>query len=58
MAKFKRYKSEVYLYQEYVKKRRTAKDIAEDNGVTEMTIWNWLKKFDLLKYRGKGRKLK
>lgn len=46
-----------YLRNEYVMKKRSAKDIAEDNSVTEMTIWNYLKKFDLLKLRGKGRSL-
>jgi predicted transcriptional regulator len=46
-----------YLKQEYVMQRKTAKEIADENGVTEMTIWNQLKKYDLLKFRGKGRKL-
>jgi len=46
-----------YLYQEYVTKKRNCADIAKENGTTEMTIYNWCKKYDLLKYRGKGRTL-
>lgn len=58
MAKYKLYKDPDYLYAEYVKKRRTAKEIADDNNVTEVTIWNHLRDNDLLKYKGKGRNLK
>lgn len=54
---FKLYEDIDWLRQEYVIKKRTAKQIAEVCSVTEMTIYNWLLKFDLLKLRGKGRKL-
>lgn len=53
----KLYEDRDWLYQQYVVKQRTAKDIADEVGRTEMTIYNWLLKYDLLKYRGKGRKL-
>lgn len=54
---YKEYDDYDYLYEEYVTRRRMAKDIAEEHNVTEMTIWNHLKKYDLLKFRGKGRRL-
>ena len=54
---YKLYQDKEYLYEEYVKRRRNAKDIAEEHGVTEMTIYNQLKKHDLLRLRGKGRVL-
>lgn len=54
---FKIYEDKSYLYEKYVLKRMTAKEIADENGVTEMTIYNHLKKNDLLKYKGKGRNL-
>jgi hypothetical protein len=55
--KFKAYNDPQWLREEYVTKRKTAKEISELCGVTEMTIYNALKKFDLLKFRGKGRNL-
>lgn len=58
MAKYKIYTDPGYLYEQYVKKRRTAKEIAEDHNVTEVTIYNHLKKNDLLKFKGKGRNLR
>ena len=54
---YKIYADRDYLYREYVTKRRNCKDIADEFGVTEMTIYNWCKTHDLLKYRGKGRNL-
>lgn len=57
MARVKPYANYDVLYDLYVKKRKSAKDIGEEFGVTEMTVWNHLKKFDLLKFRGKGRTL-
>lgn len=54
---FKLYADRDYLYTEYVVKKRKCADIAKDNSVTEMTIYNWCKEHDLLKYRGKGRNL-
>lgn len=57
MPGFKIYDDPDWLYKEYVTKRRSAKDMGEEQGVTEMTIWNHLKKHDILKFRGKGRNL-
>lgn len=51
------YQDRDWLYREYVIKKKNAKEIAEIAGVTEMSIYNWLKKFDLLRYKGKGRNL-
>lgn len=45
------------LYNEYIKKHRKVRDIADDFNVTEMTIWNHLHKYGLDKLRGKGRRL-
>ncbi len=53
----KLYEDRDWLYEQYVVRGRTAKDIADEVGKTEMTVYNWLKKFDLLKYKGKGRQL-
>lgn len=57
MPRFKLYEDPDYLYDEYVKKRKTAAQIGKENDCTEMTIYNHLKKNDLLKYKGKGRTL-
>lgn len=54
---FKLYADRDYLYGEYVVKKRKCADIALENGVTEMTIYNWCKEHGLLKIRGKGRTL-
>lgn len=54
---FKIYTDYDYLYREYVTKKRNCADIAKEHGVTEMTVYNWCKQHDLLKYRGKGRNL-
>lgn len=54
---YKLYADKDYLYKEYVLKRRNLKDIAEEFSVTEMTVYNWAKQHDLLKFRGKGRNL-
>jgi len=51
------YQDRDYLYNEYVLKKKTAAQIGKDCGVTEMSIYNWLKKYDLLKFKGKGRSL-
>lgn len=51
------------MYHHYVQRRMKLADIAElikkqyGEDVTPQTLYNWAKKFDLLKYRGKGRKL-
>lgn len=54
---FKPYADYDWLYREYVTKKRNAKDIGDELGVTEMTIYNHCKKFGFLKLRGKGRSL-
>lgn len=57
------YKDKAILYELYVKKRMGIKDMAEyfkknyNCKVTPQTIYNWLEKYDLLKFRGKGRKI-
>jgi len=58
------YKDKQWLYQHYVQKRMNLKDIQKilkDNynvSVTVQAIYNWVDRYDLLKYRGKGRNLK
>ena len=53
-----------WLYFHYVQKRMKLTDIQklllEKHGisVTPQALYNWVKKHDLLKYRGKGRNLK
>jgi DNA-binding CsgD family transcriptional regulator len=54
---WKEYADYDYLYDEYVKNRKSVKEIAEENEVSEMTIWNHLNRHGLLKLRGKGRRL-
>jgi hypothetical protein len=54
MARFKPWTDKQYLYDMYIVKRKTITEIAEDcksKGipVTEMTIFNNLKKHDLLR---------
>lgn len=57
------YKDKSFLYEHYVTKRMNLTDIVkliEKNyniTVSSQTIYNWVKKYDLLKYRGKGRNL-
>ena len=58
------YKDREFLYEMYVKRRMNLTDICkllEKNyniSVTPQGLYNWVKKYDLLKYRGKGRNLK
>jgi hypothetical protein len=58
----KPYQDKNLLYELYVKRRMTMTDIhkyfQEKYGYegTSQTIYNWLKRYDLLKYRGKGRR--
>jgi len=46
----------------YVKKRMSLKDITNlleknyNEKISPQALYNWLEKYDLLKYRGKGRK--
>jgi transposase-like protein len=57
------YKDKNYLYEMYVKKRMNLTDICKhlkntySIEVTPQAVYNWVKKYDLLKYRGKGRNL-
>lgn len=57
------YKDKSWLYEHYVKKRMNLTDICKllkqsyNITVTPQAVYNWAKKFDLLKYRGKGRNL-
>ena len=57
------YKDKGWLYEQYVKKRRNLTDICAmlenqyNLKVTPQTVYNWCEKYDLLKFRGKGRKL-
>lgn len=54
MAQYKPWRDKAYLHQMYVVKRKTLAQIVEDcksmgYSVTEMTIYNNLKSFDLIK---------
>lgn len=57
------YKDKNWLHLHYVKKRMKTEDIADllerqyNITTTHQTIYNWCKKYDLLKFRGKGRTL-
>ena len=57
------YKDKGWLYEHYVKKRMNLSDIAKrldqshNISISPQALYNWAKKFDLLKYKGKGRNL-
>lgn len=57
------YKDKGFLYEMYVKKRMNLTDICKhlkntyNIEVTPQAVYNWVKKYDLLKFRGKGRNL-
>lgn len=57
------YKEKGWLYEHYVQKRMNLTDICKllkqsyNIEVTPQAIYNWCKKYDLLKFRGKGRNL-
>jgi hypothetical protein len=57
------YKDKGWLYEHYVKKRMNLSDIAKrldqshNITISPQALHNWVKKFDLLKFRGKGRNL-
>lgn len=57
------YKDKNFLYEMYVKRRMNLTDICKhlqktyNIEVTPQAIYNWVKKYDLLKFRGKGRNL-
>lgn len=62
MAGIEIYKDREWLYTHYVKKRMNLKDIVEilakqyNVKISNQGLYNWLEKYDLLKYRGKGKK--
>ena len=57
------YKDKAFLYEMYVQRRLNLTDICKhlkdtyNIEVTPQAIYNWVKKYDLLKFRGKGRNL-
>lgn len=57
------YKDRAWLYEHYVQKRMNLTDICKilkqsyNIEITPQALYNWCKKYDLLKYRGKGRNL-
>lgn len=57
------YKDKAFLFDMYVKRRMNLTDICKllkknyNIVVTPQAVYNWIKKYDLLKYRGKGRNL-
>lgn len=48
MAGVKYYESKAWLARKYQWEKKTAKEIADVCGVTEMTICRWLHKFQLV----------
>jgi IS30 family transposase len=64
MVKMEPYKDKGWLYEHYVKKRMKLTDICKvlkqthNIEVTPQALYNWCKKYDLLKFKGKGRVLK
>lgn len=57
------YQDKAWLYEHYVQKRMNLTDICKvlkqsyNVEVTPQAVYNWCKKYDLLKFRGKGRNL-
>jgi len=43
------YKSEIWLRKRYVVDKKSLEQIAKECGVSHMTIFNWLKKFNLIR---------
>jgi hypothetical protein len=64
MARMEPYKDKAWLYEHYVKKRMKLTDICKilkqthNIEVTPQALYNWAKRYDLLRFRGKGRTLK
>lgn len=58
------YKQKDWLYERYVKRRKNLKDIVQELDdtynikISTQALYNWIKRYDLLKFRGKGRNLK
>lgn len=63
MAGMAPYKDKAWLYEHYVTKRMGLAQMVKllnDKYLVKtshQTIYNWLEKYDLLKYRGKGKKM-
>ena len=57
------YKDKTWLYEHYVKKRMNLTDIVKllkqtyNVEISPQGLYNWCSKYDLLKFRGKGRNL-
>ena len=57
------YKDKQFLYEMYVQRRMNLTDICKvlkntyNIEITPQALYNWIKRYDLLKYRGKGRNL-
>jgi transposase len=45
----KAYQNKAWLKRKYVDQNMTTQEIADICGVTHATIYNWLKKFDLIR---------
>lgn len=45
----KLYKNKAWLFRQYHTLKKTAAEIAEEQGVTEMTITRWLDEFGLIR---------
>lgn len=43
------YKNEIWLRKRYVLDKKSLEEIAKECGVSHMTIFNWLKKFNLIR---------
>jgi transposase-like protein len=43
------YKSKPWLAKRYLTDKKTVEEIAKECNVTAMTVFNWLKKFDLIR---------
>lgn len=58
------YKDKSWLYEHYVRKRMNLTDICKllkqtyNIELTPQALYNWCQKYDLLKFRGKGRNLR
>jgi len=58
------YKQKEWLYAHYVQKRMNLKDIQKllkdsyNVSITVQALYNWVERYDLLKFRGKGRNLR
>jgi hypothetical protein len=58
------YKDKSWLYEHYVRKRMNLTDICDllkqtyNIQITPQALYNWCKKYDLLRFRGKGRNLR